>query len=56
MSKIICDTCIYADGSKCKKYLVPTLATKCMNHTRIFKVFGWTICVKRAQKAIGLYK
>lgn len=55
MSKIICDTCIYAEGSKCKKHLVPTLATKCMNHTRIFKVFGWTICVKRAQKAIGLY-
>ena len=54
--KIICDTCIYAAGSKCKKFLVPEITTKYMYHTRIFKVFGWTICVKRAQKEIGLHK
>ena len=56
MSKIICKTCIYAEGSKCKKLLVPTLATKCMHHTRIFKVFGWRIYVMKAQKAIGMYR
>ena len=56
MSKIICNTCIHAEGSKCKKLFVPTLANKCMHHTREFKVFGWIICVKRAQKEIGLYK
>ena len=56
MSKIICNTCIYAEGSKCKKLLVPALANKCMHHTRIFKVFGWRIYVKKAQKAIGIYK
>lgn len=54
MSKIICNTCIYADGSKCKKHLVPALATKCMHHTRIFKILGWLIYIKNGQKVVEI--
>ena len=53
MSKIICNTCIYAEGSKCKKLLVPALANKCMHHTRMFKVFGLRIYVKKPRKRLG---
>lgn len=56
MSKFICDTCIHRNGAKCEKFLVPALATKCMHHTRTFKVLGWTITITSGVKEARVCK